>query len=614
MKFCIVVARYNENIEWTKQFSNVIIYNKGAPLEGKYNEIYLNNVGREGHTYYKHIYDNYENLSDYTIFLQANPFDHSPNIISNLKKYVNNTELNIDFEFLSEKIIPCNLSTRQTHGPPWDLPLKTTYEKLFNEKKENMEFKFGAGAQFIVSKKYILQWPKEFYLKIIEMLGKSVSPIEGYVIERFHKLILTYNKIMNYPLLISKNQIVDIASEFIPKNQLDEFKTRIDKFKEHQNTMATRIQKIYRGRSSRKFWGKGKKQIICMHNHGFFSNCSVLLNHIVDFINKYNMYPNDIETGNMWLRYRDGPISKRKPLMIDNYFEDHKIMKNVKIKHITKIDYQHKYQYKNFDELDYKNIIPLTKRYFSPCENIQELIQELENKYHIDYKNVCALFYRGNDKANEMKLPDYDVFFERTKQILELNPSTIFLIQSDETEFIDFFSSKYPNNSFYFKDEIRHMTKRNSTVDAMGKNGLEGHVFHFSQYFLAIIIIMSKCESIICTKGNCSIWIVFYRGNCENVYQYLDNCWADECNIEKIKDGSLLLKVTEGEILKINSNTKILSAKYGTEEKYSIIPITQEFSNDCKNGIRVSNKIFGDAHPNRLKKLSVCYIEVKNTT
>lgn len=609
MKFCIVVARYNENIEWTKQFSNVIIYNKGAPLEGKYNEIYLNNVGREGHTYYKHIYDNYENLSDYTIFLQANPFDHSPNIISNLKKYVNNKELNIDFEFLSEYIYDCLFNSTGT-------PLEIIYEKLFNEKKKRLDlkFKFGAGAQFIVSKKNILRWPKEFYLKIIEMLGKSVSPIEGYVIERFHKLILTYNKKnMGDRLFMTENQIVDIASKIITGNALDEFKTRIDKFKIHQNIMATRIQKIVRGRSSRKFWGKNAHQLHCHWNHGFFSNCSVLLNHIVDFINKHNIHPNDINTEGMWLRYRDGPNSKRKPLMIDNYFEDHKIMKNVKIKHITKIDYQHKYQYKNFFELDYKNIIPLTKRYFSPCENIQELIQELENKYHIDYKNVCALFYRGNDKANEMKLPDYDVFFERTKQILELNPSTIFLIQSDETEFIDFFSSKYPNNSFYFKDEIRHITKRNSNVDAMGKNGLEGHVFHFSRYFLAIIIIMSKCKSIICTKGNCSIWIMFYRGNCENVYQYLDNCWADECNIEKIKDGSLLLKVTEGEILKINSNTKILSAKYGTEEKFTIIPITEEFSNECKNGIRVSNKIFGDAHPGKVKKLSVCFIKVKNT-
>ena len=40
MNICIVVARYNENIEWTKQFSNVIIYNKGLPLENSYKQIF----------------------------------------------------------------------------------------------------------------------------------------------------------------------------------------------------------------------------------------------------------------------------------------------------------------------------------------------------------------------------------------------------------------------------------------------------------------------------------------------------------------------------------------------------------------------------------------------
>ena len=89
----IIVSRYNENVEWTKQFLNVIIYNKGIPLKDNFNEILLNNVGREGHTYYKHIYDNYDNLTDYTIFLQGNPFDHSPNIISNLNKYINSTQV-----------------------------------------------------------------------------------------------------------------------------------------------------------------------------------------------------------------------------------------------------------------------------------------------------------------------------------------------------------------------------------------------------------------------------------------------------------------------------------------------------------------------------------------
>lgn len=186
MKFCILVARYNEDVEWTKQFSNVIIYNKGNQLTDDFNQILLNNVGREGHTYYKHIYDNYDNLADYTIFLQGKPFDHSPNIIYNLNNYINNKDLSIDFEFLSEYIIDCNLICCPHHN---GLPLIETYEKLFDERKENMEFQFGQGAQFIVSKKCILNRPKEFYFKIVEMLETNINPIEGFVIERFHKLI-----------------------------------------------------------------------------------------------------------------------------------------------------------------------------------------------------------------------------------------------------------------------------------------------------------------------------------------------------------------------------------------------------------------------------------------
>jgi hypothetical protein len=188
----IIVARYNENIEWTKQFQNVIIFNKGVKLEEEYNEVCLDNVGREGHTYYKYIYDNYDNLEDFTVFLQGNPFDHSPNIIRNLHNYINNKELAIDFEFLSEHIINCNLT-----GCLWDekLPLIDMYEKIFNKRKEAMPFVFGAGAQFIVSKKQILKRPKEFYLKIVEMLQNDINPAEGFVIERFHKLIFSnYNK------------------------------------------------------------------------------------------------------------------------------------------------------------------------------------------------------------------------------------------------------------------------------------------------------------------------------------------------------------------------------------------------------------------------------------
>jgi len=199
MNITIIIARYNESLEWINvlqnvmmynkpnKLPNIIIYNKGHKLPNKYNEILLNNVGREGHTYYKYIYDNYDNLDEYTIFLQGYPFDHSPNIINNIK-YINESDIDIDFEFLSERILNCNLSGCVHHG---GLPLIDVYEKLFNEQKTDMPFIFGAGAQFIVSRKQILKRPREFYLKIIKMLEYDINPIEGFVIERFHKLIFS---------------------------------------------------------------------------------------------------------------------------------------------------------------------------------------------------------------------------------------------------------------------------------------------------------------------------------------------------------------------------------------------------------------------------------------
>ena len=193
----IVVARYNEKVEWVNALKNdnvnVNIYNKGEKLEDdslehSYNEIQLNNVGREGHTYYKHICDNYDNLTDYTVFLQGNPFDHSPNLIDNLHKYIHHPELNLDFEYLSESIHYSSLDAECSMY--WACAnIHSTYERIFGMPCTMQDIMFGCGAQFIVSKTKILQRPKSFYENIVKILEYNISPIEGYDLERFHKYI-----------------------------------------------------------------------------------------------------------------------------------------------------------------------------------------------------------------------------------------------------------------------------------------------------------------------------------------------------------------------------------------------------------------------------------------
>jgi len=124
------------------------------------------------------------------------------------------------------------------------------------------------------------------------------------------------------------------------------------------------------------------------------------------------------------------------------------------------------------------------------------------------------LFYRGNDKATETPLPSFDEYIEQAKNILEKeknNPKFKFLIQSDETNFINEMKETFPNHIIFY-NEIRHMPKTNTSVDLV----MNEKNYEYSKLYLAIMLIMSKCKYIISGCGNNPLWIYFFRGNLNN--------------------------------------------------------------------------------------------------
>jgi hypothetical protein len=258
--------------------------------------------------------------------------------------------------------------------------------------------------------------------------------------------------------------------------------------------------------------------VLINHNAGFFSCCSVKLHYIIVFINSQKKYPELVDSSESFEWYKN---ENSRDDITYNYFQHYDNV-NEELNN-SNINYNHEYQFVNYTNLDYTNIIPVVKKYFSPSDDILNKIKNMEEKYNLDYDNICVLFYRGNDKNTETEICNYNEYIKYSNKILEKNPNIRFLIQSDETEFIDFMKNKYPNNCFVFKDEIRHMNKCNSTVDIMMKHTN----YEFSKLYLAITIIMSKCKYIICGSGNCSIWIMLYRGNADNICQNLNNNWIE---------------------------------------------------------------------------------------
>ena len=254
--------------------------------------------------------------------------------------------------------------------------------------------------------------------------------------------------------------------------------------------------------------------LIIKHNSGFFSCCSVRLDNIVKYFNQTRTLPLIVDSSAQFDWYK--PPRSHKASIVETYFTTD--LSGILFQ--GPIDYGHWYQLTDYKKLKFKTIQPFITKYFSPSKEIQDIVITLETKYSLNYSNLCVLFYRGNDKITETELSSYDDYLAKALELQQENPAIQFLLQSDETEFLDLFSEKFPT-SFYFKDEIRHIKKANTSVDKV----FPQDNYQFSKYFLAITLIMAKCKYVVCGSGNCSIWIALYRGNAEGMYQHLHDKW-----------------------------------------------------------------------------------------
>lgn len=259
------------------------------------------------------------------------------------------------------------------------------------------------------------------------------------------------------------------------------------------------------------------------HNAGFFSCCSIKLHNITNYINLCRAFPPVVDSSEQFAWYKqagEGDVTYK-------YFQppDTVVSQLVTIPKSTipiSIPYHQSFQFFPYQTLKYELLSPVVKKYFTPSLEIQALVQELQQKYRLDYANLSVLFYRGNDKVTETMLCPYEEYLLYANQLLQTNPNMRFLIQSDETEFLQFMEAHLPPESVVVcYDEIRHMPKCVSTVDIEMKANIE----LFSKYYLAITLIMAKAKYVVCGSGNCSIWIMLYRGHSQGVFQNLQGKW-----------------------------------------------------------------------------------------
>jgi hypothetical protein len=247
--------------------------------------------------------------------------------------------------------------------------------------------------------------------------------------------------------------------------------------------------------------------------HGFFSYCSIALIQILNYFNNNNKLPENIDMSELFTFFK---LDETQDISNIFFQKNNDLIKINKTNNINIID-----QYDDYHNINFLFYTIIINNYFLLSDEINNIIINIEKKYNINYDNTCCVFYRGNDKITETMLPNYDDVILKIKSVLNFDNNSTYLLQSDETEFFDFFKSIL-SQYIIFNDEIKHIHRRKTSINHI--TDYPTRLFLIKN-FVAIVKIMSKCKYIFCNAGNISFWITIFRGNHNNLYVFNNGSW-----------------------------------------------------------------------------------------
>jgi len=248
---------------------------------------------------------------------------------------------------------------------------------------------------------------------------------------------------------------------------------------------------------------------------GLFSNCSVRLHWIVGYFNEHKRLPAQVCSKRQFIQFQHNPeIDVAKILFSER--------EDLQITYRHPIDYVHTKQFTNYRLLPLQDLRPLLEKYFTIAPVVVEREAALIQQYGLDFAKTIGVRYRGNDKIKETKLAPYELFFQKAEELLQRHPGMRFLVQTDELEFRDEFCARFPN-SVYFESLPVIPRDPKVSVRPTADNRVS-----FAIELLSAIRCLAQTAHLISCSGNGEIWTVFFRGQAENVHQFLNDRFLDQ--------------------------------------------------------------------------------------
>lgn len=248
---------------------------------------------------------------------------------------------------------------------------------------------------------------------------------------------------------------------------------------------------------------------------GFFSDCVWLLSRVinayrscykkkspmnlhVDTANMFTMYKTKYETDNNVDLY---------PLYF-NYNDDISIDMSNAIPSLRPESIIYKADFTGKKHLlDNNTFKSIMQKHFFPSDNVLRVVEDIVNKYNIDVRESCYVYYRGTDKLNkeskDVSLQDY-IHSISNKQFDQI------IVQTDDINFYNEIKRQF-ESAIVFDETWTGVNNKsvNKAIhrDMFGTETAKDNILAL----LASVYIASQCKYLVSNTSNVSLFIQLYR-------------------------------------------------------------------------------------------------------
>ena len=251
--------------------------------------------------------------------------------------------------------------------------------------------------------------------------------------------------------------------------------------------------------------------MVVKHSAGYFSNMTIRLYELLDFMRTHGRYPDYIDSSEQFGFYKNDQSQDISKLYIKEVTEEIEF-------NIPKLDIDFMaFQFNDYRNLDFAGLNPIIKKYFSLGYLVEWKLNELKHKYKLD--KYISVFYRGNDKQLEVDNPSYDLFIQKAKEVQGDLP---ILILPDECKFYKAFTKELNNVILMDETPCADLPNSNLIFDLPLSQRVE-----YGAIYNAAVYLLSQGEHLITHSGNGGVWATLYRGHSNNVHQiYKDKIYV----------------------------------------------------------------------------------------